>query len=416
MSRAWATFRTDAFDALEAGGILDDPPSPGEALAHWLSVRLAERGHGTGEIPKPEDGGWTLGFCVAGQRCRCHLRDRDPSGTPDGVWALAVRRSGAGFFRRLLGMRPPEASPASLLAVHACLEELPGVGHLAWYEQATFAAGDDSRGIPNPTGEGALASEERGWIDEFLDNLEAREEPIDQARLATLELALGATLPTQYRRYLLTTNGARPKHRIVDTGDDFDADFHTALGLDDGEYYRQLDKNWLTLRERMPDTLLPFGGDSGGNECCIAVKGERRGTIYFWDHELEGEEQPYWENITKVSDSFAGFLQCLRDSTDEELGYSPPMLLIHHGDLEGLKALLDEGLPLDAPDESCCGRTLIEEAAVKARDDIIRELARRGAKLGTALDFAQMNAQYFESHKSTVALLQELGATEARRD
>lgn len=63
----------------------------------------------------------------------------------------------------------------------------------------------------------------------------------------------------------------------------------------------------------MPETLLPIGHDSLGNLICLGVVGDDAGTVYFWDHEAEADEDepPTWDNLSVIQPSFSAFLKSL---------------------------------------------------------------------------------------------------------
>ena len=71
-----------------------------------------------------------------------------------------------------------------------------------------------------------------------------------------------------------------------------------------------------TFTDRMPKRLVPIASDSFGNQICIAVSGDDRGSIFFWDHEKEadegeGESPETIGNVTLIADSFSAFLDLL---------------------------------------------------------------------------------------------------------
>ncbi len=89
-------------------------------------------------------------------------------------------------------------------------------------------------------------------------------------------------------------------------------------GLHDGPYWASLRWHIETLRGRMPAELLPIGHDPGGNLICLAYRGEQRGTIYYWDHEMEAEEgEPAtWDNLYPLAKSFTEFLNGLTSAPE----------------------------------------------------------------------------------------------------
>jgi hypothetical protein len=68
---------------------------------------------------------------------------------------------------------------------------------------------------------------------------------------------------------------------------------------------------------RMPKGFLPVADDPFGNLFLMDVrKLPKNGTIYFWNHDLEGEEdeQPYFDNMEVLCESFSKFLDILEQA------------------------------------------------------------------------------------------------------
>ena len=55
-------------------------------------------------------------------------------------------------------------------------------------------------------------------------------------------------------------------------------------------------------KDLLPDDLLTIGDLPGGDLVCLGTKGDKLGKIYFWFHELEGE------NTVFMSESFETFI------------------------------------------------------------------------------------------------------------
>jgi hypothetical protein len=60
----------------------------------------------------------------------------------------------------------------------------------------------------------------------------------------------------------------------------------------------------------LPAGVILIGGDPGGNGICLVISGERRGQIWFWDHERE-PSKPDWSNMDLVAPSFDAFMRGL---------------------------------------------------------------------------------------------------------
>ncbi len=144
--------------------------------------------------------------------------------------------------------------------------------------------------------------------------LRPRTEPASEARVAALEARLHCQLPEQYRSFLLTYNGGRvsPAGFVFAerTGPYTDSLVHALYSLYDGDLCN-LQKALLSRNGRMPDGVIPIGNDPGGNAICLVLTGDRRGQVWFWDHEREPETQPDWSNMDLIAPSFDAFMRGL---------------------------------------------------------------------------------------------------------
>jgi hypothetical protein len=91
--------------------------------------------------------------------------------------------------------------------------------------------------------------------------------------------------------------------------------------INPGDMYDLVANNHELLRSRMPPELIRIGEDPGGNQICLAIKGPKKGSVYFWDHENEAPdgEEPWYENVYLLADTFEKFVDSLYgDSTVDE--------------------------------------------------------------------------------------------------
>lgn len=140
---------------------------------------------------------------------------------------------------------------------------------------------------------------------------------ISVRNLDALEKRLGVCLPDDYRSFLLTIDGGRPRKR-----DTFRIGKHNASLLDvlysvrheDEEY--TLERMRLVFDDRIPEDLLPIGEDQGGSQICLGIGKENYGKVFFWDMEYE-DEQPTYDNVYPIADSFGEFLDSLYSSEVE---------------------------------------------------------------------------------------------------
>lgn len=133
----------------------------------------------------------------------------------------------------------------------------------------------------------------------------------DEASIARLEFALGHRFPEEYRAFLLAHNGGRPVPAGFQVGPAeesySDAKVHDFYGV--GNKLSNLVETIEIYEGRIPEPLIPIASDTCGNQIAIALTGERRGAIFFWDHEEETRtDPPGWANVTEVGASLNAFL------------------------------------------------------------------------------------------------------------
>jgi cell wall assembly regulator SMI1 len=142
--------------------------------------------------------------------------------------------------------------------------------------------------------------------------------PLTEQELAEFENSLPVVLPSDYRRFLQTYDGGRPKPRAFSFyEDDNGSSIHSFYGIKQDEY-RDIRDAIETYKGRIPERFLPIAYDEGGNRICLSLYGDDRGYVYFWDHELEADETQGFtpettNNLTLISKSFTDFLNSLRE-------------------------------------------------------------------------------------------------------
>ena len=136
--------------------------------------------------------------------------------------------------------------------------------------------------------------------------------PLRPANLDTFEELLETRLPEDYRDFLLTNNGGRPRvsgFRIADGEQTSDEMLDYFLGIAPGE-----PDDIVAFLERYSDRLapdlLPIAYDPFGNLICLGLSEPFEGQVLFWDHELEPEEDDdEYSNVTLVASDFKLFLE-----------------------------------------------------------------------------------------------------------
>ncbi len=132
--------------------------------------------------------------------------------------------------------------------------------------------------------------------------------------LQRFERRLGLVLPEDYKAFLLLNNGGRTTLYVLRAGNVGPVIVNDFFGLDPGSPL-DLDDNVLSYKGRVPAGFLPFANDPGGNVFLLALADENRGSVFFWDHEREPQEEGlHWRdypNLYSLSDSFTDFLGML---------------------------------------------------------------------------------------------------------
>ena len=92
------------------------------------------------------------------------------------------------------------------------------------------------------------------------------------------------------------------------------------LGIHNKEHNNLLD--YLeTYKGRIPRNLFPIAHDPGDNLIGLSVDGADKGSIYFWDHDREGNDgSPDYSNVIPIADSFDEFLEGLHEKDASKTG------------------------------------------------------------------------------------------------
>lgn len=155
--------------------------------------------------------------------------------------------------------------------------------------------------------------------------------PVSPAEIAELERATGGALPEPYRNFLQTFGGSSLRQIVeFDPVERLPASVSSrGRGTVDVFYGaaahqpNDLGGMLALYRARMPEHFLPIAGDGGGNQIAMLVAGDDAGSIYYWDHNNEWDEDDYvedglpvpprlkWQNVTLIAPSFDRFLERL---------------------------------------------------------------------------------------------------------
>jgi cell wall assembly regulator SMI1 len=130
--------------------------------------------------------------------------------------------------------------------------------------------------------------------------------PAPDTAVARLERQLGRPLPTAYRDYLRQHDGGR----LVDNSEGVNEIFGIGPEAPDwASLWQKLD----LYAERVPAWLLPVASDALGNLFAVSLRDQDRGSVWFWDHEREADEDepPVENNVARRAADWRSFLTSL---------------------------------------------------------------------------------------------------------
>lgn len=174
-----------------------------------------------------------------------------------------------------------------------------------------------------------------------IESIEGQFQPLNDAEIARIEKEVGGRLPDDYR-WLLHTYGeflftnsvefepinqnpvyCHPEELGVPNvapfqGSGISAFYGKKVKGDSITVLKKLN----TFRDRMPEGFLPFADDGLGNQLCICLQKANYQKIYWWDHEVEWDEEDYeeetgqpmpkaakYQNVYLVADSMTAFFE-----------------------------------------------------------------------------------------------------------
>jgi hypothetical protein len=132
------------------------------------------------------------------------------------------------------------------------------------------------------------------------------------SQIDSLEKTFGMRLPIDYRKFLMTY------HALAIDGSDGDAltfpiegfgivVLNYIFGINQKDY--DVETEMKRYKNRVPENCLPIADDPAGNLFLLHTPS---GSVYFWDHENEGNADSNIEkskNIYKVTESFSQLIK-----------------------------------------------------------------------------------------------------------
>lgn len=137
------------------------------------------------------------------------------------------------------------------------------------------------------------------------------------------EQLIQSKLPDDYKQFLLKYNGGRPVKnecfKYVETWDGQSR--NTSSGVEwFSSMFNDIKSSNNILKGRLPHEMLAIADGFCGNIICLCIKGDNYGKVYYWDHEYEADEdeEPWYENVYLIANSFADFINSLYEYKEDE--------------------------------------------------------------------------------------------------
>ena len=129
------------------------------------------------------------------------------------------------------------------------------------------------------------------------------------ADIGAFESFINGSLPDDYKFFLKTENGGRPKPKqfrfTTKVGKIEESAAHYFFALHEGRV-GNLRKSFERYHTRVVSGYLPIGTDPFGNLIIMSTSAQGKGRIYFWDHENEAD-LPSVANMSLIANSFSEF-------------------------------------------------------------------------------------------------------------
>ena len=142
----------------------------------------------------------------------------------------------------------------------------------------------------------------------------AKKEDLDR-----IEQKFHVKIPAEVREHCLAYNGGYPEKPVFTdkNGDEYSVDLF--IPVRDGRK-RPMEETLRLLRADdgfIPDWLIPFAEEDGGNLFCFSVRESDFGAIYYYNHEFEYGEDPE-EHLTCLAESITVFINSMTEDEDDE--------------------------------------------------------------------------------------------------
>jgi hypothetical protein len=138
--------------------------------------------------------------------------------------------------------------------------------------------------------------------------------PPSEEGVRAIERRIRATLPEDYRKFLIEVNGGRPLPDVIDVpglpGSPTDIQYFFAVGPADEP--RSIEWNIEFARSRLHQPFLPIACDSGSGVFCLSLAAADFGSVYFWESRLGGSASVSPPPLFRVASDFTSMLAAIR--------------------------------------------------------------------------------------------------------
>jgi hypothetical protein len=215
--------------------------------------------------------------------------------------------------------------------------------------------------------------------------------PLTPGELTKFEHELGCALPSDYRHFLLKTNGGVPcvGHFFEGSGKSHFTNHVVRFFCLRKRPNRDLREEVVEARRHLPKDYLPVGRDLAGETLCLRLTAKDYGALYVTDG--YAEHLGHRPHLRRLSHSFRAFLDLLFDKRALE-----PFDEIYHLAEKGTKTDLLKYLANGGSvnDSSSLGMPLALSAAAHGNLAVLKTCIGLGADITGALTVSILNHKW----------------------
>jgi len=137
---------------------------------------------------------------------------------------------------------------------------------------------------------------------------------IDEADIKRIEDKYAFTMPYEFKEHYLQYNGGYPEKSvfICNDGSKYVVNYFIPIKNEQEDYNLDTVLNILRYDLTIPDWLIPFADEEGGNLFCFSLRDNELGTIYYYDHEFTNGKN----NVRRISNTLETFINSMIENED----------------------------------------------------------------------------------------------------